>query len=222
MKAENAGYLLWGSAGHALVLADLLSLKGESVIALFDNNPDASSVIDGVPLYHGAQALKKWVESQDALRGGQAAVAIGGSRGQERQSISDLLRDTGFTLPSLIHPTSYVAPSAQISDGCHLLANSMIGSGVRMMRDCIINSSANIDHECMLSRGVHIAPGATLCGCVSVGENTMIGAGACILPRVRIGAHCIVGAGSVVLKDVPDFSVVAGNPARTIKYTRKQ
>ncbi|WLW59423.1 acetyltransferase [Achromobacter aegrifaciens] len=218
MKTNNTGYLIWGSAGHALVLADLLFLKGECVVALFDNNPDASSVIDGVPLYHGAQALKNWVETQDGLRRGQAAVAIGGSRGSDRQSISDLLRNHGFTLPPLIHPTAYVAPSAQISEGCQLLANSMIGSAARVMRDCIINSSANIDHECLLSPGVHVAPGATLCGCVSVGENTMIGAGACILPRVKIGANCIIGAGSVVLRDVPDFSVVVGNPARTIKH----
>ncbi|MDR7947310.1 acetyltransferase [Achromobacter aegrifaciens] len=221
MKTDN-GYLIWGSAGHALVLADLLFLKGESVVALFDNNPDASSVIEGVPLYHGAQALKNWVETLDGQQPGQAAVAIGGSRGSDRQGISDLLRNQGFTLPPLIHPTAYVAPSAQISEGCQLLANSMIGSGVRMMRDCIINSSANIDHECLLSPGVHVAPGATLCGCVSVGENTMIGAGACILPRVKIGANCIIGAGSVVLRDVPDFSVVVGNPARTIKCTSNQ
>ncbi|CAB3701318.1 acetyltransferase [Achromobacter aegrifaciens] len=221
MKTDN-GYLIWGSAGHALVLADLLSLKGERVIALFDNNPDATSVLDGVPLYHGAQALKNWVQAQDSRRGRQAAVAIGGSRGADRQSISDLLRDHGFTLPPLIHPTAYVTPSARISEGCQLLANSMIGSAVRVMRDCVINSSANIDHECLLSPGVHVAPGATLCGCVSVGENTMIGAGACILPRVKIGANCIIGAGSVVLRDVPDFSVVVGNPARTIKYTSHQ
>jgi acetyltransferase-like isoleucine patch superfamily enzyme len=38
---------------------------------------------------------------------------------------------------------------------------------------------------------------------------------------VRVGKHCVVGAGSVVTKDVPDYSLVAGNPAKPIKSFHK-
>lgn len=51
-----------------------------------------------------------------------------------------------------------------------------------------------------------------------VGANAKIGANATLLPGVRIGVNAIVGAGSVVVRDVPDNAVVAGNPARVIKY----
>ena len=50
-----------------------------------------------------------------------------------------------------------------------------------------------------------------------VGEFSFVGAGSIILPGVRIGDHCIVAAGSVVTSDVPDRTIVAGNPAREIK-----
>ena len=50
------------------------------------------------------------------------------------------------------------------------------------------------------------------------GETIWIGAGATILPGVCVGRHAVVGAASVVTKDVPDYAVVAGNPARVIKY----
>ena len=50
-----------------------------------------------------------------------------------------------------------------------------------------------------------------------IGSYCFIGAGSIILPGVRIGNHCIVGAGSVVSSDVPDRSIVAGNPARVLK-----
>ena len=56
---------------------------------------------------------------------------------------------------------------------------------------------------------------------VSIGDDVWIGANAIILPGVNIGNGCIVGAGAVVTKDVPDFSVVGGNPAKIIK-TRAQ
>jgi len=52
---------------------------------------------------------------------------------------------------------------------------------------------------------------------ISIGEDCWIGGNAMILPGVRLGKGVVVGAGSVVTKDVPDFWVVAGNPARMLR-----
>ena len=53
-------------------------------------------------------------------------------------------------------------------------------------------------------------------------EYAWVGAGATILPGVCIGRHAIVGAGSVVTKDVPDYAVAVGNPAKVIKMLDKE
>jgi acetyltransferase-like isoleucine patch superfamily enzyme len=82
---------------------------------------------------------------------------------------------------------------------------------------CIVNSSANVDHECVLGHGVHIAPGATLTGCVEVGDRSFIAAGAVVLPRIKIGSDSIIGAGSVVTRDIPDNVIAFGSPARIIR-----
>lgn len=52
---------------------------------------------------------------------------------------------------------------------------------------------------------------------VKVGDDSWIGANAVITSGVTIGKHVVVAAGSVVTKNVPDFTIVAGNPARVIK-----
>ena len=52
---------------------------------------------------------------------------------------------------------------------------------------------------------------------IRIKKNAWIGSGAIILPGITIGENAIVGAGSVVTHDVPDNTVVAGNPARIIK-----
>lgn len=52
---------------------------------------------------------------------------------------------------------------------------------------------------------------------VIISRGARIGEKACILPGVKIGIKSIVGANSVVTKDVPDFTMVAGNPAKIIK-----
>lgn len=52
---------------------------------------------------------------------------------------------------------------------------------------------------------------------VRIGNGSWIGARAIILPGVTVGERCLVAAGAVVSKDVPDRTLVAGNPARVIR-----
>ncbi len=59
-------------------------------------------------------------------------------------------------------------------------------------------------------QGVSVKP-------VVIGDECWIGANVVITSGVTIGKHAVVAAGSVVTKDVPPFSVVAGNPARLVK-----
>ncbi|NQT22074.1 MAG: CatB-related O-acetyltransferase [Candidatus Omnitrophica bacterium] len=55
-------------------------------------------------------------------------------------------------------------------------------------------------------------------GSIEIGSDVWIGAGAAILSGVKIGNGAVIGANSVVNKDVPDYAVVAGNPAKILKY----
>lgn len=52
----------------------------------------------------------------------------------------------------------------------------------------------------------------------TVGSDTWIGHGALIKPGLRIGHGAVIGQGAVVTKDVPDYAIVAGNPAKLIRY----
>ncbi len=52
---------------------------------------------------------------------------------------------------------------------------------------------------------------------VTIGDNVWIGGNVVILPGVTIGSNSVVGAGSVVSKDIPDWSLAAGNPCRVIR-----
>ena len=57
---------------------------------------------------------------------------------------------------------------------------------------------------------------------IRVGDDVWIGARAIVMPGVRIGNGVIVGAGAVVTKDVPDYAIVGGNPARVIRSRRAE
>ena len=53
-------------------------------------------------------------------------------------------------------------------------------------------------------------------GSVEVGDYTYIGCAAVVLPGVKIGRGCVIGAGAIINSDIPDFSIVVGNPGRIV------
>lgn len=211
--SDGLRYVLWGSAGHAKVLARLIEMRGGRVVALFDNLQVAPA-LDGVPLYIGEAGFRRWLELIESPSEIYGLAAIGGNRGPDRLAIQKLFRANGLLVETLIHPEASVCDSAVIGKGTQVLAQAVVAAQARLGEACIVNHRAGVDHECVLGNGVHIAPGATLCGCVTVGDSAMVGAGAVVLPRLNIGSGSVVGAGAVVTKNIPAGVTVVGNPAR--------
>ena len=206
-------YAIWGSAGHAKVLASLLRRIGGEVVATFDNDA-AARPLPGVPLHIGATGFAAWADATPDVASVRGLVAIGGNRGADRLALQRLLASRGLRIELLVHPDASVCDSARLGAGTQVLARAVVAADAALGAACIVNHAASVDHECTIGDGVHVAPGATLCGLVSVGARAMIGAGAVVLPRLAIGDDAVVGAGAVVTRDVPAGAVVWGNPAR--------
>lgn len=80
-----------------------------------------------------------------------------------------------------------------------------------------IHMGGIIGHESKVGRSVFVAHAVSVSGTCSIGDACFIGTNATIPPRTRIGKWATVGVGAVVMKDVPDYAVVVGNPAKVIK-----
>lgn len=209
-------YVIWGSAGHAKVLAALIARLGGRVEALFDRDA-VPSALPGVPVHQGEAGFQRWADQALDLAHVRGLAAIGGSRGRDRLAVQQLFRARGLQLPPLLHPDASVCATASLGDGTQVLAQAVVAADAVLGAACILNHKASVDHECRVGDGAHLAPGATLCGLVTLHANVMVGAGAVVLPRLTIGENSIVGAGAVVTRDVPPDTVVVGNPARLLR-----
>lgn len=111
-------------------------------------------------------------------------------------------------------------------------SNIFVGDDVSISPDCFIDFTGGIS----IKRGAHIAFGVYITThthgynhnnppigkSLEIGEHAFIGARSSVLYNCnRIGKHAVIGVSSVVTKDVPDYAVVAGNPARIIRYVQK-
>jgi acetyltransferase-like isoleucine patch superfamily enzyme len=118
---------------------------------------------------------------------------------------------------SYIGPGMHGAALDHITIGKDVLVNSnalfMARGGITIEDHAMIAADASIitnNHDPYDRRVLPCRP-------VLIKEGAWIGAHAIILPGVCIGRYAIVGAGSVVTKDVPDYGVAVGNPARVIR-----
>ncbi|RJP24585.1 MAG: acetyltransferase [Candidatus Abyssobacteria bacterium SURF_5] len=204
--------VLWGATGQAVVLEEFLPLLGYRIISVFDNDASARSPFPNVPIYYGMSGFKEW-KARNNSKDVYCLVAIGGPNGKDRLEIQNFLEKQGLISVVAVHPKAFVASTVKIGAGTQVLANSAICARASLGLSAIVNTSASIDHECVIGDGVHVGPGATLAGCVWVGNCSFIGAGAVVLPRIRIGERSIIGAGSIVTKDIPDDTVAFGVPA---------
>ena len=99
----------------------------------------------------------------------------------------------------------------EIGEGCQL------GYG-----SCILSHSSHIAIRLCGKQYMNQHPESRLgyiLGKVKIGAYTFVGGGSFIMPGVTIGKGCVVGVNSVVTKDIPDFAIVAGSPARIIGST---
>lgn len=205
--------ILYGGTGQAKVLRPILQHWGSEVVAVFDDTPDLPPPFPDVPIHRGWNALVEWAATVDVREHG-FCVAIGNPHGRVRIRLHDQLVALGLQPVTIAHPTAFIEKNARIGDGSQLMAGAIVGAEAVLGRQCMINTNASVDHECVLSDGVEIAPGATLCGLISVGVAAWVCAGATVLPRIRIGDDAIVGAGAVVVRDVPGGTCVVGVPAK--------
>lgn len=105
-----------------------------------------------------------------------------------------------------IFKNTYVGPQCNIGS-CIIEKDCLLGSGVHVLSG---KGQHNFDD---LSTPIREQGGSY--SQIRIGEDSWIGNGAII--SANIGKKCIIGAGSVVTKDIPDFSIAVGNPAKVIK-----
>lgn len=146
MKTAVNRLVILGAGGFGRVVADVASqLKQyESVVFLDDGN--------------GADIVGKCSDYAAFLDENTELYPAFGNNALRLDWLERLLQ-SGARVPTLVHPTAYVSPTAKIGAGTVILPKAVVNSYTAIGQGCIINVGAIIDHNCTVGAGAHICLG---------------------------------------------------------------
>ena len=115
---------------------------------------------------------------------------------------------------TLVHPTARVASGAKLGRGVCIMAFSFVGPEAHLGNHIIVHGQCYVARNSELEDYAYLAPRAYLGAEAVMKMGAYLGISVTVIERVTVGAWSVVGAGANVLKDVPEYSIAIGNPAR--------
>lgn len=156
---------------------------------------------------------------------------------------ADVSAEASIGAGSKIWHFAQVREGAQLGENVIVGRGAYVGTGVELGDNCKVQNYALVYEPAKLANGVFIGPAVVLTNDhfprainadgsqksahdwepvgVTIGEGASIGASATCVAPVTIGRWALVGSGAVVVKDVPDFALVVGSPARRVGWVGK-
>lgn len=212
---EKKKLLIIGAGGHSKVVSDSVNRDEYQIVGILDKDDSlVGKFINDIPIIGTDKMAEKFFI--DGIC--HAVIGIGHLGNYHlRNNIFNRLKDIGYYMVNIIHPSAIVSETAVLGEGNVILPNATINSDAMLLNNNIINTGAIVEHDVKIGNNVHMGPGTIICGMSQIADNTFVGAGSTIIQGIKIGRNVIVGAGSTVLSSIEDNSQVCGTPAKIVK-----
>ena len=205
-----------GAGSYGEVYLSYLTEAGIEVLGFLDDNETLTGLeIRGIPVMGGVRTL----ETLQTTHGVEAVYCPLGNN-HLRVKFLKYASELGYQTPNFIHPTVVISPNVNISScGVYILPSTVVMPCCDISDFVMVSANSIISHHTTINEGVFMSFGVNLGANIVVHKYAYIGISATIMTGVReLGEDCLIGAGAVVIKDVPANAIMAGVPARLLKY----
>lgn len=165
----------------------------------------------------------EWGAIQQTLEANKALIEDFVIENDRRNSAIPLLDLKGIN--ARIEPGAIIRDKVKIGNNAVIMMNATINIGASIGDGTMIDMNVVVGGRAQIGNMCHIGAGSVVAGVIEppsaqpvvIEDDVLVGANAVILEGVRIGKGSVVAAGAVVTQDVPEYTVVAGTPAKVIK-----
>lgn len=176
--------LILGAGGFGRMVKETALLLGYSKVVFLDDAAKDEDVIGRCCDY--------------AITRAEYPVAIAAfGNNKTRLYWTDKLIEAGYEVPSMVHPSAVVSPSAVLEQGCFVMQRAVVNTGTVIKRAALINSGAIVDHNSVVGTGAHVGLGSVVKSDCTIEDGKKVEAGDVIFSTRRK----IEGADSRSLED---------------------
>ena len=204
-----------GAGTYGEVYLAYLQEAGVDVVGFLDDDPKYEGTeVKGVPVLGGVSSLETLKDTH-----GVEAVYCPLGNNKLRVKFLTYARDLGYKIPNFIHPSVIISPNVTIGEGVYILLGSHIMPHTVIKDFVMISMNVNVAHHNVLEEGVFLSTGCNFGASINAHKYAYCGIASTIMTGLHeLGEDCLIGAGAVVIRDVEPKAVMAGVPAKVLKY----
>lgn len=179
---------------------------------------DFESEVSGYPVIGKLDSIQNFIETTDYYFSWGIHL-VGRNVFTEK-----LFRETNIPterLGTVVHKSAFVAKNAILEPGAFVMSNSYIGPGAQIGIASLVMANCSIGHNIKMGALCHCSVGSIMTGYSKLGLCSDLAVGSTILASKTIGDFAMLGAGSLATKDIPDYEIHVGTPAKFLKRMRE-
>lgn len=184
--------------------------KWDDIVFVDDTPEKKDTLLMGKRVFSFDQVLQKY--KQDEI---EFIISMG--EPESKDKIFKKVKDYGYHLGLLIHPTSSIGSEAVLGEGVVIQAWSRIPPMAKIGNNVLIQGTTCLGHAVEVGDNSVISSFAFVGGATTIGKNSYIAPHSCLRNGIKIGDNTIIGMGSVVTKDISGGVVAYGNPAKVMR-----
>lgn len=205
-----------GAGTYGEVYLSYLQEAGVEIVGFLDDDPIyTKQKVRDIPVLGKFDSLACLKD-----RYGVKAVYCPLGNNKLRVEILNRALSLGYEVPNFIHSTVVLSPDINIgTKGVYILPRTVIMPWCSIHNFVMMSVNSIVSHHAILEEGAFLSFGVNFGASIIAHKYAYIGISSTIMTGVHeLGENCLIGAGSVIIKDVPPNAVMAGVPAKILKY----
>lgn len=219
MQTTKENIVIFGASGHAKVVIDIIEKEDKYTIVGFI---DSFKPINYTILNYKILGTEKELPSLMKQFGFKAGIIAIGDNWIRRQMHDKIIAVVPkFKFVSAIHPHASIGRNVKIGKGTVIMPGAIANIDCQIGDFCILNTKSSLDHDSVMHKFSSLAPDATVGGNAKIGAYSAICLGARVIQDITVGKHTVIGAAAMLNRDIEDYKMAFGVPAKVIKTIKQ-